>query len=485
MLNYVFIRSGRELRPTSQTPFLTMRILLAILLSSHLVAPAQTPVTHTLRVQGDTVRHFFSADGSTDVFRFSKMDSVNNFNAPQKYEGKISSFTFATGTQRLAVGHKNGKLPAQRIALTDGTTTKYLQLNFFGELSARFSPDYQRRFRGTVTYEIPEAYELANVAMALTEAGQNDQNMIEQSGPYFQRVKQHFAPAVKHPLIKRLNERLKGGNYRFYYGTRENAYAMTLNKTGKPVNGGVYGAVYSGANDLAEHADEWADFVKKSGFRKFYTDNRKFYETDIAEVTKLLPVKQMQEWLEAQFPGIRYDGQRVVFSPLIDGAHSAQKFSDQGYRESLMFICDARGYDWAKYSEAQIEGLYSGVVFTEIDHNFVNPVSDKNLQAVNNAFANRSTWVRKGDADNYGSAYEVFNEYMTHAVHLLYIKDTYPRDVYDLVREARVKLNGTRRGFYRFEAFADELQRLYDTRQPKQTVADLYPAMLTWAKGVR
>ncbi|WP_461048973.1 DUF4932 domain-containing protein [Spirosoma arcticum] len=460
------------------------RILLAILLSSHLFALAQTPVTHTLRVQGDTVRHFFSADGSTDVFRFSKMDSVDNFNAPQKYEGKVSSFTFATGTQRLAVGHKNGKLLSQRIALTDGTITKYIQLNFFGELSARFPPTYQRRFRGTVTYEIPEAYELANVAMALTEAGQKDENMVEQSGAYFQRVKQHFAPVAKHPLIKRLNERLKNNNYNFYYGTRENAYAMALDKTGRPVNRGVYGAVWSGANDLAGHDDEWADFVKKSNFRKFYTDNQKFYQADIAEVTRLLPVKQMQNWLEAQFPGIRYDGQRVVFSPLIDGAHSAQKFNDQGYRESLMFICDARGYDRTKYSEAQIEGLYSGVVFTEIDHNFVNPITDKNLQAVNNAFADREKWVRKGDADNYGNAYAVFNEYMTHAVHLLYIKDTYPRDVYELVREARVKLNGTRRGFYRFESFADELQRLYDTQKPKQTVADLYPAILKWAKEV-
>lgn len=450
-----------------------------------LPAFAQSPVTHRLRVLGDTVRYVFEADGSTDVFRFSAMDSVDTFNAPQEYEGKPASWVFATGTQRITVGHDGGKLPHQRVAVTDGTTTKYLQLNFWPSLKANFSPAYQKQFRGTVTYEIPEAYELANVAMALTEAGQQDKNLVEQSGDYFPKVKAYFAPVAKHPLIVRLNEKLKGGNYNFYYGTRENAYAMTLDAAGKPVNRGVYSAVWGGTNDLAEHADQWADFVRKSGFRKFYAENRTFYDEDIAEVTRLLPVRHMQDWLEAQFPGIRYDGQRVVFSPLINGAHSAQKFTDQGYRESLMFICDARGYDRAKYSEAQIEGLYSGVVFTEIDHNFVNPTSDKHLRAISETFGDRATWVQPGKAEGYGGAYEVFNEYMTHAVHLLYIKDRYPADVYALVRKSRIDLNGPRRGFYRFEAFLDELQRRYDTRKPGQTVADLYPAVLAWAKGVK
>lgn len=460
---------------------------LAALLGLSSGAFAQSPVTFTLRVQGDTVRYRFGKDGVSGVLPFSQLDSVNNVNAPQRNEGQPTYWTFATGKQQVVVGHRNGKRPRQRIALSNGTTTKYLQVNFEADPlgPVRFPPAYQRRFRGTVTYEIPEAYELANVAMALTEEGQNDRNLIEQSGAYFPRVKAHFAPFAKHPLIMRLNERLKSEKSDFYYATRENAYAMSLDKTGKPANRGVYSAVWNGANDQAEHAEEWADFVRKSGFRKFYADNKRVYDEDIADVTKLLPVKAMQDWLEAQFPGIRYDGQRVVFSPLINGAHSAQKFSDRGYRESLMFICDAKGYDRTKYSEAQIEGLYSGIVFTEIDHNFVNPVSDKHLEAINAAFGDREKWVRKGDADFYPNAYAVFNEYMTHAVHLLYIKDRYPRDVYELVRERRVQLNGSQRGFYRFEAFLDELQRLYDARQPGQTVADLYPAVLGWAKGLK
>ncbi|GAB3703825.1 hypothetical protein GCM10027592_34380 [Spirosoma flavus] len=458
--------------------------LLALLTILSYVASGQVPTTHTLRVQGDTVRWEFNATNSTEVIRFSKMDSVDNYNSPQKYEGKLCSWVFATGNQRITVGHNDGKLVAQRIALTDGITTKYIQVNFFGDLSAHFPESYQRRFRGTVTYEIPEAYELANVAMALTEAGQADANMIQKEGNYFSRVKQYFAAFVKHPLILRLNERLKSDGGNFYYGVRENAYAMELSKDNFPVNRGVYKAIWPRLNDMAQYPDQWADFVRKSGFRRFYSNNQTFYKDDIADVTRLLPVKRMQFWLEAQFPGIRYDGMRVVFSPLINGSHSAQKFTDQGYRESLMFICDAKGFNRSQYTEPQIEGIYSGVVFTEIDHNFVNPVSDKHLQAINEVFSNRDKWTKKGDTDHYGGAYEVFNEYMTHAVHVLYIKDQYPPDVYQLVRQRRVRLNGEQRGFYRFESFLNELQRLYDSRKPGQTVSDLFPAILKWAEDV-
>ncbi|MBD2757748.1 DUF4932 domain-containing protein [Spirosoma validum] len=458
--------------------------LISTLLVLAQFALAQVPITYRLQVRGDTVRYWVEAFKLTDVIRFSTMDSVQNVNSPQKYQGELISFVLATGNQPFTAGHQNGKLLTQRIALTSGSLTKYIQIRFLGDISAHFSADYQRQFRGKVTYEIPEAFELANIAMALTEVGQKDPNMIEQKGNYFARMKQYFSPVSKHRSILRLNEQLKTGGYTFYQGVRQNAYTMALTKQGKLTLGGIYEAMWPGANDMAEHADEWADFVRQSGFRTFYQDNQPFYQQDITQLRRLLPAKQMQAWLEGQFPGIRYDSQRLVFSPLIGGAHAAQKFADQGYRESLLFISDAKAFDQTRYSEAQISALYSGIVFTEIDHNYVNPISDKHLTAINDAFNDRSKWTKKGDSDHYGSAYEVFNEYMTHGVHLLYIHDHYPADVYQLVRTDRVKLNTNQRGFYRFEAFLDELQRLYKAKGPTQTIADLYLPVLAWAKRI-
>jgi hypothetical protein len=221
---------------------------------------AQIPITHQLQVQGDTVRFKVEAFNLTDVLHLSTMDSVQNFNAPQKYEGKLISFVLATGGQQLTIGRHNGKLLTQRIALTSGPVTKYIQIRFLGDISAHFSADYQQQFRGKVTYEIPEAFELANIAMALTEVGQKDPNMIERAGSYFAHVKQYFSPLSKHPLIQRLNQQLKTAGYNFYQGVRQNAYTMVLTPEGIPAQGGIYEAMWPGANDMAEHADEWAHF---------------------------------------------------------------------------------------------------------------------------------------------------------------------------------------------------------------------------------
>lgn len=460
------------------------RFLLSVLLVFPLLVLAQAPVTHTLRISGDTLRYRFGQDAASEVAKFSDLDSVNVFNAPQVYEGRVSFWSFASGSQLVTAGHDGGKLPAQRIAITDGRATRYLQLNFWPPIGATFSPNYRQRFGGKVTYEIPEVYELANVAFALTDRGRTDHNMVEHEGAYYARVMAHFGPYAGHPLIRRLSAAVQN-NYNFYYGTRENAYALRFDEAGRIANGGVYSALWGGPNDILNQTAEWEDFARKSAFRQFYAQNRKFYAADVAEVTRLLPVKKMQDWLEKAFPGIRYDAMKVVFSPLISGSHSAQRFDTPEFRESLMFICDASRLDPKKYTEAEREGLYSGVVFTEIDHNYVNPTSDRHLKAIEAAFGNRETWVKKGDADHYGGAYAVFNEYITHAVHLLYIKELYPQNVYESVRKSRVGMNAGPRGFYRFEAFTDELLRLYESRQPGQTVADLYPVLLDWAKSVR
>ncbi len=213
----------------ARSPSMKIVLISSLLILFH-YAFAQIPITHRLEVKGDTLRFKVEAFNLTDVLHLSTMDSVQNFNSPQKYEGKLISFVLVTGNQQITVGHQNGTLLTQRIALTSGSVTKYIQIRFLGDLSAHFSADYQQQYRGRVTYEIPEAFELANIAMALTQVGQKDSNMIEQAGGYFARVQHHFSPVTKHPLILRLNEQLKTGGNNSYNGVRQNAYIMALNQ---------------------------------------------------------------------------------------------------------------------------------------------------------------------------------------------------------------------------------------------------------------
>ena len=56
------------------------------------------------------------------------------------------------------------------------------------------------------------------------------------------------------------------------------------------------------------------------------------------------------------------------------------------------------------------EGLSSRVVFTEIDHNYVNPVSDENKPLIDKLLQDRTEWVNAKDSDNYRNPLLVFNE---------------------------------------------------------------------------
>jgi hypothetical protein len=120
------------------------------------------------------------------------------------------------------------------------------------------------------------------------------------------------------------------------------------------------------------------------------------------------------------------------------------------------------------------------LVFTEIDHNFVNPVTDQHRDLVNGAFDNRSEWTT--DASSfYQSPSAVFNEYMTWAVFLVYLEGRVSaEDFTEVVTMTTTMMEGSRR-FQRFGRFAQELLRLYRERPSGSRIPDLYPRLLEWA----
>ena len=82
------------------------------------------------------------------------------------------------------------------------------------------------------------------------------------------------------------------------------------------------------------------------------------------------------------------------------------------------------------YSKNQISGIYTGVVFTEIDHNYVNPVSNNFKIDIDRIMgdSNRAKWIKAdGDGKFYNNGYKIFNAYMTHAVYLVYTNTVYAK----------------------------------------------------------
>ena len=119
------------------------------------------------------------------------------------------------------------------------------------------------------------------------------------------------------------------------------------------------------------------------------------------------------------------------------------------FSEALMFTSGPEIVDLNQsFGEKQKEGLHSGIVFTEIDHNYVNPITSKYRDDVEKIFSNRTVWTKEGgDTDNYTTPESVFNEYMTHALFCLYVQEMYDRDLASFIIKSREELMTNRRHY--------------------------------------
>jgi hypothetical protein len=404
--------------------------------------------------------------------------------------------TIYYGNDSLRLNYHN-KIPYAHIiyinfASPKGTTTLRFHYN---ELASYFPKSYIEQNMGNIQFDIPEVYELANIIWTLSPSGAKAKD-LNRTGAYYQKVLSHFQPYLDHPIFKSLDvpDTAYANNY---YSFRENSFAFNFEDPGlnsakcKLMFNGPYYYVYG--DDLADsslfgkmkHLVE--DFALKSNFKQFYKSNENYYKNSILRQRELLPVKQMWDWLERQFPTAKYQSYRVVFSPLIGGSHSTQHYvTDYNsglFREIVLFVCNTDCYDSLRgLSEKQKEGLMSGIVFTEIDHNYVNSVTSKYTQEVDNIFSKRSLWARKGNSsDFYDSPESVFNEYMTHAVFCLYVLETYDKQTADFIIGNRENLMVNRRNFIRFKEFDQELIKLKQAHKDLKVV-DLYPLILAWCR---
>jgi hypothetical protein len=126
--------------------------------------------------------------------------------------------------------------------------------------------------------------------------------------------------------------------------------------------------------------------------------------------------------------------------------------------------------------------LASGIVFTEIDHNYVNQISYKYQKQINSIFDKREIWTgANGDTDRYGNPSSVFNEYMTHAVFCIYVKENYDEQTANKIIKNRVNLMVEHRKYIKFKEFNDKLLSLSGGRKVK----DLYPDILNWASTIK
>ncbi len=119
-----------------------------------------------------------------------------------------------------------------------------ISVNVLGQSKpASFNEKYINKNKGKYRVLLPEVHELVNIAVALTDIGKKDSNMVYMQSDYYNRVITHFDKFKHLPFIDSLNQNITevfgNSTYDYYYNIRMNACMYSF-EGGKIVNKSKY-----------------------------------------------------------------------------------------------------------------------------------------------------------------------------------------------------------------------------------------------------
>lgn len=338
-----------------------------------------------------------------------------------------------------------------------------------------------------VTYEIPMAYELMHIAIALTDTnivsnGYNVYNeVINKNSNYYKEVIKYFAPYKNHELITQLNQYLRKSASNYIYNVQLGCNFNFKNNRLEKVNIMPW-IRRTFLNVKAANKNKMEDFARVSNFEKFYSQHKDYYTTELKSVQQNSDVNEKLKWLEKEFT-VKYNNYRIIVSPLMGDTHFTQRFKFQGERKCIMWVKTFNGKN--ERTDNIEKARYIGTVMTEIDHNYVNPTSDEYKKELNAIMgeSHRNKWTNGGPSNSYKSGYSVFNEYLTHAVYLLFVNQTLNNPEQVIVANSKIEVMTKVRKFIKFGEFYDHVNNLYLSKKPNEKIADLYPRIIDWCKS--
>lgn len=315
---------------------------------------------------------------------------------------------------------------------------------------------------------LPETVELALLVAALTPLGLDTGTSIDRTSAYFRDVEAHFGGFRAHPAVEALGSdfslpRLAG-----------NAADYAFDESGNLVRVDSSGALWQDAEgDLfTRNASALADFAQVTQFRSFYSAHRPLYAGLIRDLEDAAGPGAQRTWLEANFSA-RPRPSQVIVSPLLSGHHWTTLFKPT----PRIWLSPPRPEELTS-QEARLG--YARKLFTEVSHQYVNPLTDSLGEAAAHAMADPAVW-RHPDAGGYDSSVLRFNEYMTWAAFLLFASDHFDApsaEPFEALLGDISDFMVTRRGFVAFEPFAREALRKY---REGASGEEVQRAMVAWA----
>lgn len=355
--------------------------------------------------------------------------------------------------------------------------------------AAVFDAEYQATHKGKVTVDVPEVYELVNIAIAMTPAGLADSNLVFHRSDYYREMRARFDPYRGHRAIAAIEAVLKQSIYR-YANLKMDGYSFEFDEDGRIVQSKIYDRTsFTSArtNSLRPFIPALQSFADTSNFREFYRAHRSTYAAQRAFYSDTADVPGMRAWLNRQFPEVTpYDSYKIIFSPLVAYNQSATWLESNGFRELQAHVNfpypedlrrAARGVALSRSAQIILRGE---IVFTELNHGYINPEADKYASRVMAAISNRDWWVDPAMGPGYYGGMSAFDEYMNWGLVSVRAVDFVSPEEQKAIIEPVDQMMVKGRGFPRFAEFDAFLVDLYRNRKTGQTIADLYPQIIAW-----
>lgn len=349
------------------------------------------------------------------------------------------------------------------------------------------SDKYIQQYKDTSIVEIPPFYEMMNIMFAISKVGQVDEDLIKQHTSYYEDVMKHFLPYEHHPAMRKINKKvskpitnapLSAVRHLLY---RLNAQSYKIQENGKIVqdtNIPTLGAWILLRDFIKADKKRIENFMTDSRFLEFYANHQPYYDSLTNEFTSTVPLSQMNNWLNDKFPSIRYDGYKVIISPL-SKAHYTQAIEGENFRQTITSISPVSNNE--KNSKTMNKLFASRMYFTEVDHDFVNIITKNHIEKVEQAFENISFWTSPNVVSLYKKPHRVFNEYMTWGLFSLYCSDYYSEEMTDSIISSTVKNMENARSFSKYGDFDSFLLKTYK-ENPTIKIDALYDKMIAWAE---
>ena len=323
-----------------------------------------------------------------------------------------------------------------------------------------------------ITITGSESYELANIILALTPYGQQDQWEVAKNSRYYREVRAYFAPYAQHPLLTQVNYSRK--EWDKYLSFRTDAYAFAFTAQDQLVRQFPF-FTQPPHQAFDEHLALITDFVRQSGFRAFYQRHQPYYDSLRVAYQASQRLPEVLAFLGAELGNAQPDAHyAIVFSPLVGrmNCHRTVNHVATDFISLPEYLLNPAAAQ-APTAADVASGIH--MLFTEMDHGFVNPVTSQ-YDAQTTAAFTPTAWDK-------GSGYEkdpfgTFNEYMTWAVYDLFIYRYFPQVAPQVCQNWAMQNES--RGFFASSLFNDQLRTLYAHRKKGQTLRTLYPSLLSW-----